>query len=82
MLIPTAAQTDLEDDSAMWDMFFDVVREEDIQFTEGWKDDANSIITFVSHNLLVPVFIPVTSSKTGLLSAIVGAFIIEFYKKL
>jgi hypothetical protein len=52
MLIPTAAQTDLEDDSAMWDMFFDEVREEDIQFTEGWKDDANSIITFVSHNLL------------------------------
>src|ERR1700733_5638974 len=31
----------------------------------------------------VPVlFISVTSSKTGLFSAIVGAFIIEFYKKL
>jgi hypothetical protein len=66
----------------MWNMYFDEVKEEDIRFTEAWKEDANSIITFVSHNLLVPVSISVTSSKTGLLSAIVGAFIIEFYKKL
>ncbi|KAN0118888.1 hypothetical protein V8E52_004660 [Russula decolorans] len=49
----------------MWKMYFDEVKEEDIRFTEAWKEDANSIITF-----------------TGLLSAIVGAFIIEFYKKL
>jgi hypothetical protein len=66
----------------MWKMYLDEVKEEDIRFTEAWKEDANSIITFVSHNLLVPVSISVTSSKTGLLSAIVGAFIIEFYKKL
>ena len=30
----------------------------------------------------VPMFISVTSFKTGLFSAVVGAFIIEFYKKL
>ena len=82
MLIPTAALTDLEDDSNMWSMYLDEVQEEDNRITFAWKDDANSFITFVSHNLLVPVFISVTSSKTGLLSATVGAFIIEFYKKL
>jgi hypothetical protein len=32
-------------------------------------------------DLLVPVFVSVTSSKTGLFSANVGAFIIGFYKK-
>ncbi|KAF8495905.1 hypothetical protein F5888DRAFT_507825 [Russula emetica] len=43
----------------------DEVKEDDDRFTEAWKDDANSIVTF-----------------TGLFSAIVGAFIIEFYKTL
>ena len=32
--------------------------------------------------MLVPPFISITSSKTGLLSATIGAFIIEFYKRL
>jgi hypothetical protein len=35
-------------------MFLDEVEEEDNRFTDAWKDDANSIVTFVSHNLLDP----------------------------
>jgi hypothetical protein len=66
----------------MWKMFLDEVKEEDSRFTDAWKEDANSIIVFVSPNRLVPVFVSMTNSKTGLFSAIVGAFIIEFYKKL
>jgi hypothetical protein len=49
MLIP---QADLENDPDLWNMYLDKVKEEDIQFTDAWKDDANSILTFVSHNLL------------------------------
>jgi hypothetical protein len=90
VLILTAAQVpaaiqeeDSDDDSEMWNVFLDEVKEEDSRIIDAWKEDANSIVTFVSLNLLVvPVFVPVTRSKTGLFSAIVGAFIIEFYKKL
>ena len=80
--VPAAVQDNLDDDSEMWKMFLDEVKEEDSRFTDAWKDDANSIVTFVSHNQLDPVFISATSFKTGLFSAVVGAFIIEFYKKL
>jgi hypothetical protein len=47
-----AAHADLENDSEMWNMYLDEVKEEDSRITEAWKDDANSIVTFVSHNLL------------------------------
>jgi hypothetical protein len=80
--VPAAAREDLDDDSEMWKMFMDEVKEEDSRFTNAWKEDANSIVVFVSLNRLVPVFVSMTNSKTGLFSAIVGAFIIEFYKKL
>ena len=63
-------------------MYFDEVKEEDNRNTDAWKEDASSIVIFVTLNLLIPVFISITSFKTGLFSAIVGAFIIEFYKKL
>jgi hypothetical protein len=52
--LATAAQADLENDSEMWNMFLDEVKEEDNRFTDAWKDDASSIVTFVSHNLLGP----------------------------
>lgn len=56
MLIPTppvaAARVDLENDSEMWNMFLDEVKDDDNRATDAWKDDANSIVTFVSHNLL------------------------------
>ncbi|KAI0266311.1 hypothetical protein BGY98DRAFT_481513 [Russula aff. rugulosa BPL654] len=56
---------DLENDTEMWNIYLDEVKEDDSRNTEAWKDDANSIVTF-----------------TGLFSAIVGTFIIEFYKNL
>jgi len=52
--VPAAVQEDLDDDSEMWNMFLDEVKEEDSRFTGAWKDDASSIVTFVSHNLLGP----------------------------
>ncbi|KAI0277158.1 hypothetical protein BGY98DRAFT_934564 [Russula aff. rugulosa BPL654] len=63
--VPTAAQEALNNDSEMWNLYLDEVKEEDTRITDAWKEDANSILVF-----------------TGLLSAIIGAFIIEFYKKL
>ena len=80
--LATSAQEDSKNDSEMWNMYLDEVKEEDGRITNAWNNDANNIVTFVSHNLLGPVFISVTSFKTSLLSAIIGIFIIEFYKKL
>ena len=87
VLIPTAAQESLENDSEMWNMYRDLdeVKEEDNRITDAWKANANtSLVVFVSHNLdgLCLCFISVTSPKTGLISAIVGVVIVEFYKKL
>jgi Family of unknown function (DUF6535) len=63
-------------------MYLDEVKEEDQRIAAAWKDDANGLLTFVSLNLLVSQFISMTSLKTGLFSATVGAFVIEFYKQL
>lgn len=49
-----AARADLENDSEMWNMYMDEVKEEDDRTTDAWKDDANSLVTFVSDNLLDP----------------------------
>ena len=75
--------TTVEQDSAneMWDIYLDEVKEDDKRISDAWKDDSNGILVFVSRNLLA-LFVLVTSPKTGLFSATVGAFIIEFYKKL
>jgi hypothetical protein len=59
--------------------------EDDKWMIDAWVGDANGILAFVSLNLLVRLFIIfklMRSFKTGLLSATVGAFIIEFYKML
>ena len=50
MLILTAVQKDSHDDSEMWKMFLDEVKEEDSRFTDAWKEDANSIVVFVGVN--------------------------------
>ncbi len=63
-------------------MYLDEVEEDDQGMINAWKQDAKGILVFVSLNLLAPLFVSMTSSKTGLFSATVGAFIIEFYKKL
>jgi hypothetical protein len=47
----------------MWKMFLDEVKEEDRRFTDAWKDDANSIVVFVSLNPLFSVFVSMTNSQ-------------------
>jgi hypothetical protein len=53
--VPTAAQEALNNDSEMWNMFLDEVKEEDSRITDAWKEDASSILVFVSliNNLLI-----------------------------
>ena len=62
-------------------MHLDEVKDDDQRISEAWKEDSNGILVFVSPNLLT-LFVSMTSFKTGLFSATVGAFIIEFYKTL
>ena len=62
-------------------MYLDEVRDDDQRISDAWKEDSNGILVFVSPNLLT-LFVSMTSFKTGLFSATVGAFIIEFYKTL
>ena len=63
-------------------MYLDEVKEDDKRIADAWKEDSNGILVFVSPNLRITRFISMTSFKTGLFSATVGAFIIEFYKQL
>ena len=71
-----------DSENDMWNMYLDQVKEDDKRITDAWKEDANGLLVFVSLNLLISQFISMTSLKTGLFSATVGAFVIEFYKKL
>jgi hypothetical protein len=66
----------------MWSEYLKNVDDYDKRLTDGWKDDANGVLVFVSLHLLVPVSITVTLWETGLFSAIVASFIIESYKLL
>jgi hypothetical protein len=77
---PTTARQDSGNE--LWDMYLDEVKEEDKRISDAWKEDSNGILVFVSPNLLIFLLASMTSSKTGLFSATVGAFIIEFYKTL
>ena len=54
--VPTD-QEDLDNDTEMWNMYMDEVNEEDSRFTDAWKEDAGSIVVFVSLNPLIPVFV-------------------------
>jgi len=63
-------------------MYLDEIKEDDKRMADAWKQDAKGVLVFVSPKLLISVFVSMTSPKTGLFSATVGAFIIEFYKKL
>jgi len=66
----------------MWTEYMKEAEKYDNRDAEAWKDDSEGILVFVRPTLPVPLFITMTSWKTGLFSATVGAFIIEFYKKL
>jgi len=58
------------------------VKEDDKRDADAWREDAEGILTFVSSNIWITIFVAMTSGQTGLFAATVGAFIIEFYKKL
>jgi hypothetical protein len=65
-------------------MYLNEIKEGDRRMTDAWKPDAKGVLVtvFISSKLLIPVFVSMTSPKTGLFSVTVSAFIIEFYKKL
>ena len=77
-LTPTTAEQDANE---MWDIYLDEVKEDDKRISDAWKEGSTGILIFVSPNLLA-WFVSMTSSKTGLFAATVGAFILEFYKTL
>ena len=78
MLTPTADKKE----EKMWKTALDV-SEDDKWMIDAWIEDANGILAFVCLDLLARLFIILMRSlKTGLLSATIGAFIIEFYKTL
>jgi hypothetical protein len=52
--VPNAAQEDLDNESEMWNMYLEEVKEEDNRITDAWKEDASSIVVFVSLSLLIP----------------------------
>ena len=68
----------------MWSEYLKNVDDYDKRLTDGWKDDANGVLVFVSLHLLVPLSVTVMICRweTGLFSATVASFIIESYKLL
>jgi Family of unknown function (DUF6535) len=48
----------------MWAEYLKNVDDYDKRLTDGWKDDANGVLVFVSRHLLAPVFITVTIRVT------------------
>lgn len=66
----------------MWAKYKQTFDEDDKRIANAWSKDAGSLLVFVSQNLHIVLFIAMTRRQTGLFSAIVGAFIVESYKKL
>src|SRR6267142_3473849 len=66
----------------MWTEYMNEARKYDDRVAESWKANSDGLLVFVRPSLLFPLFIAITTWKSGLFSATVGAFIIEFYKKL
>jgi len=79
-MTPATAQN--EPGKKMWTEYMKEAENYDNRDAEAWKGDSDGILVFVRPTLPVPLFITMTTWKTGLFSATVGAFIIEFYKKL
>ena len=77
----TSLTSTTAEQSKLWDIYLKEVEEDDNRISKAWKDNSDGILVFVSPNLLT-LFVSMTSSKTGLFSATVSAFIIEFYKTL
>jgi hypothetical protein len=66
----------------MWTKYMNVFGEYDKRISDTWKEDADGLLVFVSHNHHLSLSVAMTNQKTGLFSATVGAFIIESYKSL
>ena len=56
-------------------MYLEMTEEEDKKMAESWKADAEGILVFVRHQLLVPCFRPTHESQTGLFSSAVASLI-------
>jgi hypothetical protein len=66
----------------MWTEYMIEAEKYDSRIAESWKANSDGLLVFIRSSLLFPLFIAITTWKTGLFSATVGAFIIEFYKRL
>ena len=48
----------------IWDMYLDEVKEDDRRIADGWKEDSNGILVFVSPNpLIIPLIVSMTTDK-------------------
>ena len=81
LLTLTKVRVEQDPENEMWDTYLDLVKDDDKRISDAWKDDSTGILVFVSPHLLT-LFVLMISFKTGLFSATLSAFIIEFYKKL
>jgi len=80
--ILTSATAQEDPGKEMWTKYMNVFSEYDKRISDTWKEDADGLLVFVSHNPQISLFVAMTNQKTGLFSATVGAFIIESYKYL
>lgn len=80
--ILTSATAQEDPGKEMWTKYMNVFNEYDKRISDTWKEDADGLLVFVSHNPRISLFVAMTNQKTGLFSATVGAFIIESYKYL
>jgi hypothetical protein len=44
-------------ENKIWEMYLDEVKEDDKQISDAWKEDSTNMLTFVSPNLLISLFI-------------------------
>ncbi len=45
----------------MWNIYLDEVKEGDMQLTEAWINDSNGVLAFVCPDLLILLFITMTT---------------------
>jgi hypothetical protein len=61
--LTTCWATDREEAKTMWSIYTKKVNKYDEQVTTAQKDDANSVLVFVSHRIMVVVSIALTFFK-------------------
>ena len=80
-LIRVSGEKYRDSSDGLWSMYLTEVEKQDKDVTERWKGDTEGILVFVSLIPSCPI-INSNTSKTGLFSATVAAFIIESYQNL